>query len=78
MLLDTKIDKVFEMVGFGIAAASLPFTYRLPRHPKPLGQLRLREFQMCPQRRHLLSTGVITLIIGESHPSNLPSKRHFG
>jgi hypothetical protein len=38
----TQLKKVFEVVGFGIAAAGLPLAHRTSGDAQELGQARLR------------------------------------
>ncbi len=72
VLLHTQLKKVFEMVGFGIAEASLPLADRTAGDPQQGGQAGLRQANARAQLEHGLSKGIVALMIGVPRDGRAP------
>jgi hypothetical protein len=56
-------NKVLEVFGFGIVAASLPFSRRAAGDPQQVGQACLRQANARAQLEHDLPKGIVTLML---------------
>src|SRR5258708_14300600 len=72
VLLETRCNECFEMLGVGITLASLPPSYCVPGDPKTPGQSCLREPDRHPQCQHPLTEGIVLLSIQSSLRESSP------
>jgi hypothetical protein len=63
LLLHSQRNELLEMLRFGIIAAGLPLRHRSPRDMQQLGQARLGQAELCPQRQDPLAEGIVALTI---------------
>jgi hypothetical protein len=74
LLLDSDFDKVFEVVGFRITAASLPFADGSSRDAKEASQPTLGQAECRTQGQHHLTESIVLLAIRKAlHRSSLLS-----
>ncbi len=63
LLLYPQREEAFEVVGFGIRAARLPFRYRAPGDPQQISQTCLCQADGRAQREHGLTEGILSLTV---------------